>query len=366
MSKKAKTNSAETLLEKLNKDYLKVHKRYEDLFWKMYMGDHTLQTKFKDAQIARENFRSDEKLSQQVSEAIETASKKNVKKLKQWSWFFSKYQTPTEVKKIFKKISTLENKIHKDRAKRKEGYTDPKTKKFVKASEMQMRELTATHDKEAIRKACYQALERLALSSIKDYVELVKLRNNYAQALGYSDFYAYKAEVEEGMSKKELFTIFDKIYDKTKYAFKEMDKMKKENPGLKKPWNIGYLLAGDFTKESDPYFPFEEALERWGRSFAALGIDFQGSTLQLDLLDRDGKYSNGFCHWPDLVHFKDGKRIPGSSNFTCNVVYGQVGSSEGGYNTLFHEGGHAAHLLNTEETEACVKQRISTCLNSLG
>jgi Zn-dependent oligopeptidase len=31
-----------------------------------------------------------------------------------------------------------------------------------------------------------------------------------------------------------------------------------------------------------------------------------------------------------------------------------VGSSHRGYNTLFHEGGHAAHLLNSEETEACV------------
>ena len=55
-----------------------------------------------------------------------------------------------------------------------------------------------------------------------------------------------------------------------------------------------------------------------------------------------------------VVYFEGKKRIPGSANFTCNVSYGQVGSAENGYNTLFHEGGHAAHLLNTEETEACV------------
>lgn len=24
----------------------------------------------------------------------------------------------------------------------------------------------------------------------------------------------------------------------------------------------------------------------------------QGATMALDLCDRDGKYSNGFCHWP--------------------------------------------------------------------
>jgi oligoendopeptidase F len=90
---------------------------------------------------------------------------------------------------------------------------------------------------------------------------------------------------------------------------------------------------------------------RWGKSFSALGIDYKKGTLQLDLLDRKGKYNNGFCHWPDSVHFKKGKRIPASTNFTCNVVVGQVGSGIEGYNTLFHEGGHAAHLLNAEERE---------------
>ena len=48
----------------------------------------------------------------------------------------------------------------------------------------------------------------------------------------------------------------------------------------------------------DPYFPFEEAVEVWARTFAALGIHYRGATMRLDLCDRPGKYSNGFCHWP--------------------------------------------------------------------
>lgn len=127
-------------------------------------------------------------------------------------------------------------------------------------------------------------------------------------------------------------------------------------PGLRKPWNYGYMMSGDFTKEEDPYFQFEDALLRWGKSFAALGINFNGSKLQLDLIERKGKYNNGFCHWPVPVHYRNGKRMPGQSNFTCNVVVGQVGSGEDGYRTLFHEGGHAAHYLNIEETEVCLNQ----------
>lgn len=212
----------------------------------------------------------------------------------------------------------------------------------------------STHADEKIRKACFVALENLAQACTKELVELVKLKNEYARALGFEDFYAYKVMIEEDMTKKELFSIFDTIFEKTKYAFEDIREMEKTMPGLRKPWNRAFLLSGSFTAETDHYFPFEKALERWGRSFSQLGISYQGGTLQLDLLDREGKYDNGFCHWPELVHFEGKKRIPGASNFTCNVVYGQVGSSHRGYNTLFHEGGHAAHLLNTEETEACV------------
>jgi hypothetical protein len=61
-----------------------------------------------------------------------------------------------------------------------------------------------------------------------------------------------------------------------------------------------FCAAGDTTKATDPYFPFEDAVDVWGRTFAALGITYQGSVMTLDLCDRQGKYSNGFCHWPQV------------------------------------------------------------------
>ena len=350
----ATTSDVEKLLELLNKQYLRVHQQYERLFWTSYMGDHSVDTKFARAQEAREKFRTDNKLAERVDMALLTARKDERVRLQYWKNFFSKYQTPIKAKATFSKIVNLEKKIHKKLASRKEGYIDPTTKKFVKASRAQMREIMSTHDNEKIRKACFTALEELALLCVEDLIVLINLRNEYAKTLGYDDFYAYKLMTEEGMTKKELFSIFDTIYDKTKYAFKTLREMEKTQPGLRKPWNKGYMLAGDFTKESDQYYPFDQALERWGRSFAALGIRFHGDTLQLDLLDRDGKYENGFCHWPTIVHYKNGVRQSGAANFTCNVVYGQVGSAEEAYVTLFHEGGHAAHYLNSQQTEVCI------------
>ncbi len=346
--------TTEEFISKLNVDYRAVHTRYEQLFWKSYMGDHSVDATFEKAQLAREAFRSNETLYAEVKERLLKEKGIDAKKLGQWALFFSKYQTPEAVRTIFKQIVSLEKDIHKKMASRTEGFIDPKTKSFVMASRAHMSSMQLTHADEKIRKACFVAQEELAKTCTLELIDLVALRNQYAHALGFQDFYAYKVRTEEDMSKEELFSIFGTIFEKTKYAFAHLRAMENELPGLRKPWNRGYLLSGDFTKEADVYFPFEKTLERWGRSFNQLGISFHGGTLQLDLLDRAGKYENGFCHWPDLVYFDGKKRISGSANFTCNAVYGQVGSSERAYNTLFHEGGHAAHLLNTEESEACV------------
>ena len=36
----------------------------------------------------------------------------------------------------------------------------------------------------------------------------------------------------------------------------------------------------------EPYFPFGKAVERYVRSYAAMGISYENSTMQLDLLER--------------------------------------------------------------------------------
>ncbi|MFZ4500184.1 MAG: M3 family metallopeptidase [Minisyncoccia bacterium] len=348
-----KTTTA--FLDYLNTTYAKLHTAYENNFWISYMGDHTANEKKDKALLARDAFRGNESLKETVDVFLKKSKGITKDRLALWQRFFSLYQVPSSTKELKQKIAAIETKIETLRAKREEGYVDPATKQFVKKSSNAMRSMVATQDNEAVRKACFDALQKLPLVGIPDYIKLVQLRNEFAQTLGYTDFYAYKIDIEEGMTKSELFTLWDTIYNKTKYAFEDIRALeKKEKPGLRKPWNFGYMMAGSFTKEEDPYYPFEQALSRWGRSFAALGIGFKKGTLVLDLLDRKGKYNNGFCHWPELVQFKNGKRVAGRSQFTCNVSLGIPGQSDQGYDTLFHEGGHAAHMLNTEMKDVCV------------
>lgn len=109
-----------------------------------------------------------------------------------------------------------------------------------------------------------------------------------------------KVTQAEGFSKKVLFGILDDLEVKTRpilnKALSRLREQKGERADL--PFNRGYYLSGDTTALKDPYFPFENAVDAWVRSFAALGISYENSTMNLDLVDREGKYSNGFCHWP--------------------------------------------------------------------
>jgi len=156
-----------------------------------------------------------------------------------------------------------------------------------------------------------------------------------------------------------LFAIFDAIYEKTKHSFDNVAKLAEGNPKMSKPWNFSYMISSDFEKEEDQYFKFETALDVWTKTFANLGVNFRSSSIYLDLLDRKGKYHNGFCHWPDIIHYKNGKRIPGRANFTCNLVPDMIGSGADAIHTLFHEGGHAAHLLNSDMQDVCINNEYS-------
>lgn len=101
------------------------------------------------------------------------------------------------------------------------------------------------------------------------------------------------------MSKAQLFEILDSLEKRTLPIMeKARARLAQENAqgaAALEPWNISQALAGDATRALDPYFPFENAVDVWARSFAALGLTYSGGGMVLDLCDRAGKSRTAFA-----------------------------------------------------------------------
>jgi hypothetical protein len=61
------------------------------------------------------------------------------------------------------------------------------------------------------------------------------------------------------------------------------------------PWSLSYSIAGDTERAVDPYHPFEDAVDVWARTFAALGIRHAATNLMSTCATREK------CFTPHLL-----------------------------------------------------------------
>lgn len=339
--------TAEELLQRLNNVFNQKKEIFEKYYWIAYTKESSKENTalLNKYESEFEEFKSLPKNISDIDSVLETATDSEQKRLQAWKEFFQTIAIPENLISLRREISDLEGKIGEYFNNREEYYINLETGKKIPSSRVEMRTMKRTHSDESVRRAVHIALEELSLGAVDDYVKLVALRNRYAQELGYTDFYDYKVRFEDKMSKEELFGIFEEIYQGTKHGFDTIRLLEQDKPNLRKPWNYHFMMSGDVVEKEDQYFNIKNILEYWLRSMDAIGIDYLDSTIRMDLLARNGKYDNGFCHQPVIGKYNHhGKFIPGETNFTCNAVVGQVGSGKRALDTCFHEGGHAVHF----------------------
>jgi oligoendopeptidase F len=241
------------------------------------------------------------------------------------------------------------------------GFADPQLG-FVPASSIALSHQLQNDPDEARRQAAFDGLRSIESYVLeRGYLQIVSKRNELGRTLGAEDYYDWKAKRIEGMSKSELFVLLDELEERTRPAARAFveDARRKHGPHASKPWNLGQLTSGEVTRDLDPYFSFRSAIDRWGRSFAGLGIRYAGAELVLDLLDRPGKYENGFMHGPVVAWRRAGRLLPARVQFTANALPGAVGAGQQALRTLFHEGGHAAHFSNIDMPSPCFGQEFA-------
>ena len=326
-------------LDDLNQTSVRIHTAKEDAFWVAFMGladDSAAARADLDAKdIEGKRFLSNPERQAAVRKALAEAeaasgsTEDELVALRGWLRTFEAHGIESaEGRALEEEIVGDEGELAKRRGGMETGYVDGDGD-FQRASSVKLSVMLNSDPDAGLRKAAHdglRAIEDFVLGS--GYLELVKKRNRLARMMGAEDYYDWKAKREEGLSKREIFDLLDELEVATRDSAKRAIEglIEKHGAEFVTASNVQYLKSGDITREFDPYFPFEKAIERWGRSFAALGIEYRNAKLVLDLVDREGKYENGFMHGP-VVAWRDerGEFHPGT-----HPLHGQRHPGDGG------------------------------------
>ncbi len=363
--------NARVLFDQLNTEYLAIHKAKEDLFWDTYMAVSSDDAGFARAEGNYKNFISDPARLAEVRDALASLPDSDTDPattslrhgLKGWQALFETNIVDNDAaRQLMRELIAMESGLF---AKRRELVLQH-TNEAGTVEETTLSGLAtnmSTNRSEAARKSSVDAmliLERWVLDN--GFLAIVKKRNAFARAQGFDNYFDFKVQKNEQMGSEQLFTILDDFEARTRDANTRAltELVRTHGADATLPWNLRFHIGGDITRQLDPYLSFAKGLDRWIRSFRHLGISYRGATMQLDLLERKGKYQNGFCHGPIPPYFNaQGQWIEGQINFTANAQPNQIGSGARSINTLFHEGGHAAHFANVTQNAPCFSQEFA-------
>ncbi|CAG8999129.1 MAG: hypothetical protein CENE_01094 [Candidatus Celerinatantimonas neptuna] len=362
--------TATAYLNDLNCKYLEIHRSKEDFFWETYMGtsdDHegaakalTDWTEFLSDSSYIDAIKSQLTQAENITDSGEKAA--TITGLNGWLAMFQAHSiVGDEAKKQKSDLIRFEAELFEKKQNHVMIYVDENGQK-VEGSLPLLRSVINTSRQENVRKLAHQALLDLEQWLLQNgFLELVKRRNQFARSLGYKTFFDFSVEKTEQMSTEQLFEILDDFESRTRERHQQSlaELCQQQGEDALKAYNFIYAFAGDSMQELDSYVPFSKSLQRWVESFGRLHIDYSDAQLTLDLLDRKGKYQNGFCHGPIPSFYEQGQWVAAKVNFTSNAKPDQVGSGFSGINTLFHEGGHAAHFANVKMNAPCFSQEFA-------
>lgn len=364
-------NDTRAYFDELNRTYSSVHKTKEDLFWTTYMATSDDQAGFARAERAYKEFISDPARLHETRDHVARLQRlpaggerdSLLHGLKGWlAVFEANIIDNDEGRTLMRAIIDAETAMFTSKREFKphhiseHGESEAATLSTLATNQ-------ATNPVEDRRRSSFDAFHEIEQWVLANgFLDLVTLRNRFARALGYDNYFTLKLHKNERMTPAELTHILDDFLVRTRAAnVRSLGEIRHAHgDSALVPWNVRFFTAGDVMRQMDEYMPFGLALRRWLESFRRLGIQFRGATLQLDLLERPGKYQNGFCHGPVPAWINEkGEWVPGQINFTAEATPDQVGSGIRAINTLFHEGGHAAHFANVVQNSPCFSQEYA-------
>jgi peptidyl-dipeptidase A len=192
----------------------------------------------------------------------------------------------------------------------------------------------------AKREAAWRASKQVGNVIIKDFLQLVRLRNQAARQLGFDNYHTMMVVTNE-QKIEDLDRVFDELDDLTREPFarlkKELDAILAQGYGIAPenlmPWHYHDPFFQRtplvYELDLDRYYQGRDIKELARKYYAGVGLPVDDILARSDLYDRAGKYPHAFSHDVDRK---------GDVRVLANLQ-----DTERWMETLLHELGHAIY-----------------------
>lgn len=244
---------------------------------------------------------------------------------------YSKYQVDEKKLEAIIKLSTeIENRFSTFRAEvGGKKLTDNQIEETLKSST----------DSKTLQ-AAWIASKKIGKVVAADILKLVKMRNETARELGYSNYHEMSLKLAE-QDPKDIDMIFDDLYERTKDVFSqvknEADEFLAKRYRISKeelmPWHYQNRFFQEAPKiynvDLDGYYKNKDIVELTKNYFNGIDLNVDDMIANSDLFEKEGKYQHAYCTDIDRE---------GDVRVVCNIKqnYNWMG-------TMLHEFGHAVY-----------------------
>ncbi len=189
-------------------------------------------------------------------------------------------------------------------------------------------------------KKVWEASKQIGKVVEKDVIEIVKLRNQAAQQLGYKNFFEKSLMLDE-QNPDDIEKLFDELDNLTRDEFQkvklEIDEFLAKRYDVKidelKPWHYQERFfqhaPNIFNYQIDQFFESKNLEKITAEFFNSINLNIDDLLKNSDLYEKPGKYQHAFCTDIDRN---------GDVRVLCNIKNNSRWMS-----TMLHEFGHAVY-----------------------
>jgi len=327
------TEKFEKFLESYTQDMKKLEKEESYASWMAYSTGGDYYKKMEEATIAKKKYLSDPQKFSFLKEALQSGEIKQPFLKRQLELIYLRFlenQIPSDLMEKMVKLSTeIEETFNTFR-----GKVDGK--EYSRNDVMNV--LKESKDS-AMRKKVWEAHKEVGNLVSEKLKNLIKLRNEAAQKLGFNNYREMQLFLQE-YDPKMLDALFEEIDSKTKAPFEkykaQLDKVLakkfKIKPENLMPWHYSdpfFQEPPQLTEiDYDAYYKDKDIVAIAKEFYLSFGLDPEPILKRSDLLPKPGKSEHAFCFTID--------REEPDIRVLCNIT-----PSDRWMETLLHELGHA-------------------------